>query len=223
MADYPTTIFSQRTLENVPGVTFDDSKKTRIYAEDVIALGDEITAIENALGENLENVSLPAVVAIGMPGTTKTNSTTSDQDFAALFTIPANTLVSGRLYRVVLHYSANVGVSSATIQGYIKLGTTKVLTNTPIDLTNSLVRTGSVHFYILGTDVAGASKAVEVCPLSAVTPGQGVAFTNLNSIAQPVSGIATNTDLDIIWGLTWSGTGSTESITLLSYFVEQLT
>ncbi len=167
--------------------------------------------------------TIPAMVANSRPGTTKTNSTAADQDFAALYTIPANKLVAGKIYSVLLHYKVSTGVSSVTLQGYVKLGSTKVLITTALDLTNSLVRTGTVNFNILGTDVAGASKAVEAIPLSATTPGQGVAFQNLNSIDQPVSGLATNGNLDIIWGLTWSGTGSTEVVTLLSYIVQELT
>lgn len=54
MADYPTTIFEQREIENVPGVVYDASKKTRVYAEDLVALGDEVTAIETTLGENVQ-------------------------------------------------------------------------------------------------------------------------------------------------------------------------
>lgn len=52
MADFPTSIFSQRTLTNAPGQTFDPTKTTRLYAEDIQQLGDEVTAIETILGEN---------------------------------------------------------------------------------------------------------------------------------------------------------------------------
>lgn len=52
MSDFPTSIYTQRALENVPGQTYDDTKPQRFYAEDLIQLGDEITAIETVLGEN---------------------------------------------------------------------------------------------------------------------------------------------------------------------------
>lgn len=52
MSDYPTSIYDQRVIENVPGVVYDAAKKTRIFAEDVQEMGDEITAIETTLGTN---------------------------------------------------------------------------------------------------------------------------------------------------------------------------
>ncbi len=49
-AAYPDDVYVQRTLENVTGVVFDDTKTTRLFAEDVIELGDEVSAIETELG-----------------------------------------------------------------------------------------------------------------------------------------------------------------------------
>ncbi len=54
MADYPTSIFVQRDIENVPGITFDATKKTHLYVEDLQALGNELAAIENILGLNVQ-------------------------------------------------------------------------------------------------------------------------------------------------------------------------
>lgn len=52
-AVYPDDIFAQRDIENVTGVDYDATKKTRIYAEDLVALAQEISAIETILGENV--------------------------------------------------------------------------------------------------------------------------------------------------------------------------
>lgn len=52
MADFPDAVFSQRTIENVSGVTYDDTKTTKLFAEDITKLGDEITAIENVIGSD---------------------------------------------------------------------------------------------------------------------------------------------------------------------------
>lgn len=52
MSVFPGGIFSQRTLENVTGVVYDAAKKTKIFAEDLLGLGDEVTAIEETLGVN---------------------------------------------------------------------------------------------------------------------------------------------------------------------------
>lgn len=46
MADFPASIFEQREIQNLPGITYDGSKKTAIFADDIQALGDEITALE---------------------------------------------------------------------------------------------------------------------------------------------------------------------------------
>lgn len=50
MADYPAAIFNQRTVENLPGVTYDEENTKTFYAEDFRALGDEVSAIETTLG-----------------------------------------------------------------------------------------------------------------------------------------------------------------------------
>jgi hypothetical protein len=52
MADFPSTIFEPRTLENVPDHEFDAAKTKRIYAEDFNLPNAEIVAIETTLGEN---------------------------------------------------------------------------------------------------------------------------------------------------------------------------
>jgi len=52
MADYPSSIYTPRTLENAPLVVFDASKTTIGYAEDANESNDEIIAIESILGLN---------------------------------------------------------------------------------------------------------------------------------------------------------------------------
>lgn len=49
MADFPGSIFHQRTLENFPGVVYNPANPQRYFAEDLRMLGDEITAIETYL------------------------------------------------------------------------------------------------------------------------------------------------------------------------------
>lgn len=53
MADYPTTIYEHRDMENWPAVLYDPTKKTMIYAEDFLKLAAEVTSIETVLGENV--------------------------------------------------------------------------------------------------------------------------------------------------------------------------
>ena len=52
MADYPSSVWSQRTIENRPNAVYDPSKTTRIYAEDLTLLAAEVIAIETILGLN---------------------------------------------------------------------------------------------------------------------------------------------------------------------------
>jgi hypothetical protein len=56
-AEYPDAIFAPRTIENRPGVSYDPDDTKTLYAEDLQALGNEIVAIENALGTNPEGVA----------------------------------------------------------------------------------------------------------------------------------------------------------------------
>ncbi len=56
MADFPTSIYTERDTENLPGIVFDASKKQNLYSEDFQNHAAEIIAIEEALGENLDNV-----------------------------------------------------------------------------------------------------------------------------------------------------------------------
>jgi len=52
MADYPGSITDPRTVANLPGETYDATKTTRLYAEDINKANDEIVAIETTLGLN---------------------------------------------------------------------------------------------------------------------------------------------------------------------------
>lgn len=50
MATYPNAIYSPREKENKEGVEYDPTKKTTLFAEDVVKDDDEIVAIETELG-----------------------------------------------------------------------------------------------------------------------------------------------------------------------------
>ena len=50
MSNYPGTIDSFRTIENIPGQTYDVDKTTTVYAEDLEQRADAIIAIEETLG-----------------------------------------------------------------------------------------------------------------------------------------------------------------------------
>lgn len=62
MADFPATIFEQREMNNIPGMTYDPDKKTTIYMEDLKNLGDEVTAIETYLSPVKEQtINIPVL------------------------------------------------------------------------------------------------------------------------------------------------------------------
>lgn len=52
MADFPGSIFSPRTLVNLPGISFDPTQTKNLFAEDVNSPNAEIVAIETTLGLN---------------------------------------------------------------------------------------------------------------------------------------------------------------------------
>lgn len=55
-ASYPDNIYQPRTVENKDGVTYNAGETKRLFAEDINKANEEIVAIQNALGRNLENV-----------------------------------------------------------------------------------------------------------------------------------------------------------------------
>lgn len=52
MADFPATIYNQRTIENLPGIIYDADNTKTLFAEDFRFVGDEVNAIESTLGAN---------------------------------------------------------------------------------------------------------------------------------------------------------------------------
>jgi hypothetical protein len=166
--------------------------------------------------------SFPRVLSAGRPGGSITNSTTSDQDFAAIYTIPKNVLVANKTIRVTVNFQMVTGVTTSAFSSYVKLGSTKVVTvSAGSDLIDSRTRSQLITLHLVGTAAAEASVAVEA-GIASPGIGSGLAFGSLNATAQPVSGLATNGPLAIVFGGSWSATGSTETLTLLSYLVEEL-
>lgn len=56
MSEYPSAVYEPRTKENKSGVSYAPEETTKIFAEDIIQLDDEVVAIENELGANLKSV-----------------------------------------------------------------------------------------------------------------------------------------------------------------------
>jgi hypothetical protein len=166
----------------------------------------------------VSDVNVGPVFAVGYPNSSLTNSTTADQDYTAICTLPANLITSARMIRVSVGFRAVSGTSAATQVNYLKLGSTKLYTFTAGNWTDGNDRSVLDQYLIVGTAAAGASVAVACFGPSATWTGGGAA--QHNGTAQPVSGIATNGTLDIVIGTQWSATGSTETLYLMSYLVE---
>lgn len=49
MADFPTTIFEPRVVENLNGIVYDETKTQNLFAEDINSLANEVVAIENLI------------------------------------------------------------------------------------------------------------------------------------------------------------------------------
>jgi hypothetical protein len=56
-ADFPTSIYTPRATENLPGISYDASKKQILFSEDFQNLGNEINAIETILGLSPQGAS----------------------------------------------------------------------------------------------------------------------------------------------------------------------
>lgn len=157
------------------------------------------------------------ILAVGHPAESKTNSTASDQDYTSIYTIPANYLTENKVIRVTLIMQSTTGTSTVTATSYLKIGSTKVAGTTALDYTNNVTRSSQWSFLIHGTAAASASSAVETGILSTWATNSN----SLNTIAQPVN-LATNGTLNIVPGITYSGTGSTETTVVRTFIVEAL-
>ncbi len=156
-------------------------------------------------------------LSVGRPLSALTNSVTSDQDFATLYTIPANLLIANRVLRITILFQTVTGANNATQGYYLKLGTTKVYTQSSASAPGaSFTRNWELVFDVWGTAAAGASVATET---AMVFPGTTGNMSTSNSTTQPVN-LATNGTLAITPGITFGATGSTDTVTLRTYKVE---
>ena len=159
--------------------------------------------------------TVPKVVAVGVGTESFTNSTASDQDFtSSIFTIPANSLFTNKMYQVKLFFEFVTGVSAVTLIAYVKLGSTKVYSHPATNFTDGLTRSTCFVINFLGRAAAGAAAAVTTMPEATFLN------VNTNNIDQPVN-LATNGTLAIVPGVTYSVTGSTETIELQGWVVQE--
>jgi hypothetical protein len=156
------------------------------------------------------------VIARGVGTQSFINDTASDQDFTSLVTLPADVIYTNKCYRVTLMFEYTTGTSSVTLIQYLKLGSTKVATTNTANLPDGVSgRTFTIIYNIWGRAASGAAAAV-----STSNVGDKGTPASINTTNQPVN-LATNGTLAITPGLTFSGTGSTETIELQAWLVEE--
>lgn len=183
------------------------------------SIGFDSTRVTYLAGVPSFASSIPLISSFAILNQSLTNSTASDQDFVTISTIPANRLISGKCFRVTLHFQTTAGVSAVTASLYLKLGSAKMYVQPVSNWTDSLTRSSVAELFIVGTAAAGASVSVQGNQLTAASSlGNG----GNNSVSQPVAGIATNGALGITPGITFSGTGSTETANLMFYTVQEM-
>lgn len=74
------------------------------------------------------------------------------------------------MIRVTLNVKVVTGTSTATVTGYVKLGSTKVITSGTSNIGDGNTFCQCLQFYFMGTAAAGASVAVEAGVVTSTTP-----------------------------------------------------
>ena len=149
---------------------------------------------------------------------TFTNSTTNDQPFTTIYTFPANSIFTNKVYLLVANVEFVTGVSTATVTLFVQLGGADAYrAAATTDLTNSVTRSAAFSFVISGKAAAGAAANVTTMPLTS-NIGGAAAFNGTN---QPVA-FATNGTLALTFGIDYGATGSTETIELQSWQLWEL-
>jgi hypothetical protein len=164
---------------------------------------------EDSLGYTPSRLNLAVSLSLS-----KTNSTTSDQDFSSVYTIPANKITTDKILKVTLLLKIVAGTSSANLIFYVKIGSTKMIITPSANHSDNVTNYSSFTFYILGTASPSSSSAVSAFIESARPSVQ------VTTQATPQN-LATNGTLDIVPGVTYSATGSTETTHLLGALIEE--
>lgn|SRR3990167_766170 len=153
-------------------------------------------------------------IATGVGTQTLTNDGTADQDFTSMYTFPANSIYTNKVYRVTVFLELITGVSSATLISYLKIGGVDVYRSASSNHGDSVTRGIAFQWLILGRAVAGAAADVS-------TARTNVGTITDNTVNQPVA-LATNGTLTINYGVKWNATGSTETVEQQGFIIEEL-
>jgi len=189
-------------------------------AASAAALGYDTTQKKNTAygGATASEARIQTTLSADALTQTLTNGVATDQDFTSVYTFPANSIYTKKVYRATFFIEWVTGTSTVTTISYIKLGSTKIYTTSANSQGDGITRSIALVVYIVGRAAAGAAANVTTMttPLSF-----GTAIYSSNTTDQPVA-LATNGTLDLVLGVSWSGTGSTETQELQGYIIEEL-
>lgn len=184
--------------------------------------GNAINALlkswDDYVGDLVGLGTVPRVLAASRPNQTLSNSTTNDQNFNAVYQLPAGFLVAQRVVRVDLHFQWVTDAAASTQLWRLKLGGSTVVTMSANTPSNNATHGQVISYYIFGTAAAGAAVNVDSSvlsiPLFATAGSRNVA-------AQPIA-LATNGTLDIIPAVQFGTNTNGESLTLLDALVTKV-
>ncbi len=175
--------------------------------------------------------SVPRVKAVTTSSsdtlTCSTIGATTETAFATSYTIAANTLVAGKVFRLtpMFQYTATAVVPTFTLRMRAqKSGPTNVNLVNPVGSVPTAGTNqggGSYPFMLIGTAAAGASVNVFTSTPSNGTNATANMWFNRNTTAQPVA-IATNADEAVQFTLECSTNVVGNSVTLQALVVEEL-
>jgi hypothetical protein len=169
MADFPSAIFSPRSVANLSGISYDATKSTVDFAEDYSLPAAEIVAIETALGTNPEggSASVGARIAL-IEGTQIPNAQAAAEYYTDVQIAAA---LAGAVRKNII-YSPNADVdlqslgtpSGANIYIVTSSGNTVTMPSSPtvgdfFDIHSSKNSTGVLTVNFNGLNSEGGSTA----------------------------------------------------------------
>ncbi len=114
------------------------------------------------------------------------------------------------------------GTSSATYALYVKLGSTKVyIQKNATAQTDGLTINLNITFLLTGKSAVGASASLDYMVTN--PPSNADGGQQASSVAQPITGMATNGTLTLTPGITWAvATTSTDTMSLRTLAIEEI-
>lgn len=144
MSDYPGAIDEFRTVQNLPGILYDETDETTVYAEDTNNANSAIVAIETELGTNPSGASATVVSRLDGIDTTlasKENSLGFTPENAANKSTSTSLGTSNSLYpsqnAVKSYVDTGLGTKQNSL-GYTAENTANKATSTSLGTSNTL-------------------------------------------------------------------------------------